>query len=265
MTPLFDSKGWRIPQAGYRTFSRSPKYYYQFGEFNDIENAHRQYLTYYAEECISKDLFESTYRDIISGIKEDPEIANLCEGVCLPFFIPKGENGQDLGASFDHTLSKLEGGIFKPNNLPFKVSFQHYEKLKGQIDGQACPRLRGLYSDRATHDIVGAYFPNALLEYDVATQRLQMDGLSRMPTMCLNGFLDTISVLIGHPKMYLNSDKYSPITILSGEKLSDERFILCLKSYGLQTEFWCLSQKLTEDTYQVSEQWTAGISVYCCV
>ena len=114
-------------------------------------------------------------------------------------------------------------------------------------------------------DQADAYFPNALLEYDVATQRLQMDGLPQSPLMCLNGFLDTISVLIGHPKMYLNSDKYSPITILSGEKLSDERFILCLKSYGLQTEFWCLSQKLTEDTYQVSEQWTAGISVYCCV
>jgi hypothetical protein len=42
----------------------------------------------------------------------------------------------------------------------------------------------------------------------------------------------------------------------------DPRLVLLLKSYGPHLEFWCMTQMLTKDVTQVSEQWSGGISIF---
>jgi hypothetical protein len=65
-----------------------------------------------------------------------------------------------------------------------------------------------------------------------------------------------------YPDMLINSDYYSPILCLSSYIHSDERMILLYKSYGPHLEFWCMTQMLTPNTKQVSEQWTGGITIF---
>ena len=43
---------------------------------------------------------------------------------------------------------------------------------------------------------------------------------------------------------------------------SDERLVLLLKAYGPHMEFWCMTQMLSKNTTQVSEQWAGGLTIF---
>ena len=80
--------------------------------------------------------------------------------------------------------------------------------------------------------------------------------------ICLSGPMDVFSSLIGSPDILFDEHAYSPIICLSSFVHVDPRLVLIIKSYGPNLEFWCLSQMLSNTKTQVSEQWTAGISIY---
>ena len=101
-----------------------------------------------------------------------------------------------------------------------------------------------------------------LQEYSVDAQTTQMKDLKNISNICLSGPIEVSSSLIGNPNLLINKKYYSPVLCLSGVTHIDERLISCFKSYGRHLEFWCLSQMLSKDKKQVSEQWSGGISIY---
>ena len=111
-------------------------------------------------------------------------------------------------------------------------------------------------------DICGYYFPQVLQEYSVDAQILQMKDLKNIPNICLSGPIEVAIALIGNPNLLINKKYYSPVLCLSGVSHIDKRLISCFKSYGRHLEFWCLSQMLSKDKKQVSEQWSGGLSIF---
>jgi hypothetical protein len=66
----------------------------------------------------------------------------------------------------------------------------------------------------------------------------------------------------GIPDLLISEEFYTPILCMSGYVHRDPRLVLLLKAYGPHLEFWCMTQMLTRDTTQVSEQWAGGITVF---
>ena len=117
-------------------------------------------------------------------------------------------------------------------------------------------------SERGT--VVGIYFPQALQEFDLASQRRQMQSLPDPVGMsiCLSGGADICAALTGTPELLFSEEFYTPIPTMAAYVHSDERLVLLLKAYGPHMEFWCMTQMLTPNVTQVSEQWAGGLTVY---
>jgi hypothetical protein len=49
---------------------------------------------------------------------------------------------------------------------------------------------------------------------------------------------------------------------MSSYEHADPRMVLLLKAYGPHLEFWCMTQMLSRNITQVSEQWAGGLSIY---
>ena len=56
--------------------------------------------------------------------------------------------------------------------------------------------------------VVGLYFPQALQEFDIASQRLQMKELPQPSEfgVCLSGAKDIASALVGAPELLISSE-----------------------------------------------------------
>ena len=80
--------------------------------------------------------------------------------------------------------------------------------------------------------------------------------------LVLSGGLDTAAAFVGTPGLLINENDYPPVLCLSSIKHEDERLMLCFKSYGHHLEFWGMSQMLTPEITQVSEQWSGGLTLF---
>jgi hypothetical protein len=74
--------------------------------------------------------------------------------------------------------------------------------------------------------------------------------------------MDICSALIGSPDLLISDEYYAPVLCLSSYVHQDKRLVLLMKAYGPHMEFWCMTQMLTKDTTQVSEQWAGGLTIY---
>jgi hypothetical protein len=80
--------------------------------------------------------------------------------------------------------------------------------------------------------------------------------------VCLSGAKDVTAAIVGSPELLISGEFYTPILCMSSYVHSDPRLVLLIKSYGPHLEFWCMSQMLTKEITQVSEQWSGGLSIF---
>jgi len=88
-----------------------------------------------------------------------------------------------------------------------------------------------------------------------------MDSLPLADSLVLSGGFEAAAALAGSPDLLMNQEAYPPVLCLSAFQHADKRLMLCFKAYGQSLEFWCMSQMLTPTTYQVSEQWSGGLTL----
>jgi hypothetical protein len=210
--------------------------------------------------------FDKKISNIILKISNDINYSNLLNGVYVPFVYTRDVKGADLGTELvDILLPKLQNSFI--NKFPeshFKAILQSHKKLENNIKLDKNSRYQNFVSLSEVKPVIGLYFPQALQEYDVESQRNQMTSLPELTDLniCLSGGMDVCAALIGTPNLLISENFYAPIPILSSYVHEDQRLILMIKAYGPHLEFWCLSQMLNMDTTQVSEQWTGGLTIY---
>ena len=247
----FNSDGRRIPSKDFRVFSEIPKHYYQLKQpildYSKILNNSIRFGGVDAQ--VGPTQFEAACEKLKEEIKDNQDFVNLFNGVHIPFICKRVESVDDLGKDLE--AIELPG---------LQKSFN--EQFPGTISVDPRSRYDGFLEKAQKNTLIGWYFPQALQEFDIESQRKQMTDLPNIDNLCLSGGIDISAALIGLPELLVNEDYYTPILCLSAYVHSDPRLVLLLKSYGPHMEFWCMTQMLSKDVTQVSEQWSGGISFY---
>lgn len=264
----FNEYGRRIPSDKMRLFSDKPSFYYGLDQplinFSDVLSRSKRFGILDSE--VDLDFITKQASDILEDLKNDESYANLLNGVHIPFITDAYRDGEDLGVNLEEKLLVAAKNSFNEKfpESHFKAILQSNSKLQDNISLDNNSNYYTLLNKIKSGPVVGWYFPQALQEFDVKSQRAQMLELEKCigSNVCLSGGLDIIASLVAFPELLISSEKYSPILNLSAYVHADPRLVLLLKAYGPHMEFWCMSQMLTSGVTQVSEQWSGGITIF---
>jgi len=262
----FNENGRRIPSSGLRVFGEAPQSYYQIKKQDiDYSKILSNAMCFGGvDSSVRLDDFELACNKLLQEIESKPDFVNILKGTHIPFICKKYESNYDLGDNLVGIQLPNFQKAFN-NNFPdyhFKAILQSNSKLPGNIKIDARSRYEQFLEKNKKNILVGWYFPQALQEFDVESQRQQMLELPDLGNLCLSGGIDAFAALIGTPELLINEDFYAPILCLSAYVHVDPRLILLMKSYGPHMEFWCMTQMLTKTITQVSEQWSGGLTFY---
>jgi len=263
---FFNDIGRRIPSKGLRTFSEKPLNYYEINEYQiDFSNILSNSIRFGGvNSSIKVDEFKSACNNLRRKFENDKNYQNLFKGISVPFICKENKSVQDFGKDLqDEELPNFQRAFnSKFPNHHFKAILQSDSKLEGNIVLDPRSRYSEFVDACKASTVIGWYFPQALQEFDVESQRLQIVELPKVANICLSGGIDIIAALIGSPGLLISEKSYAPILCLSAYVHKDPRLIILIKSYGGHMEFWCMTQMLTKNIKQVSEQWAGGLTIY---
>ncbi len=267
---LFNQLGRRIAGDGIRIFGKEPSQYYRlyqpaldFEAILDRSSRHGNLR----QNAISSEEFKTKAESLLAKIRADRGYGNLARGVHVPFVVQHAPAAQDFGADLENELLPRVKSAFTERypTAHFKAVLQGETQLQGNITLHPGSHHDRFLAACCSRPVVGWYFPQALQEFDIASQRSQMDTLPPLEGVsgvCLSGAVDIFASLVGSPQLLISEEFYAPILCISAYVHKDPRLALVLKAYGPHLEFWCMTQMLTPTMTQVSEQWAGGITVY---
>jgi hypothetical protein len=264
----FDDNGRRIPGEGARVFGKVPSFYYKLYQPEiDYELTLNRIKEFSFQEVnATPSTFKTAAEALLEKLKDSEVYCHLLKGVKVPFMIGKKARTLDLGEELESDLlpSLQKAFIAKYPDSHFKAVLQSNSELRGNITLAAGSRYEELIAASESGAVVGWYFPQALQEFDVRSQREQMSSLPEIEgvKICLSGGIDICAAVSGVPDLLISDEFYTPILCMSAYAHADPRMVLLLKAYGPHMEFWCMTQMLTPDTTQVSEQWSGGLTIF---
>ena len=265
---FFDDNGRRVPGKDTRVFGSAQSFYYKLNQpaiDYDVVLDRSKRFNFVPQEVTSSD-FKSKADALLEKIKSNGAYVNLLNGVKIPFVTGRKERGADLGKELETDLLPGLKESFNARfpEAHFKAVLQSNSELPKNVSLAPGSRYEQLIAALDVGPVVGWYFPQALQEFDTQSQRRQMTQLPELSgaKVCLSGGIDICASLAGVPDLLISDEFYAPILCMSAYVHRDPRLVLLLKAYGPHMEFWCMTQMLTKDTLQVSEQWTGGITVF---
>ena len=265
---FFADNGRRLASPSMRVFSNSPSDYYRINQpVNDfqmiLERIKKNNLVNINLDPLD---FENRSISLKNKIQNDESFKNILKGVHIPFVYQILNKNDELGSDLEDFLLPAIQNSFKHSypNSNFKAILQSNSVLKNNLKIDSNSRYEKFIEKSSISTVVGWYFPQALQEFDVASQRAQMRELppSCAFNVCLSGAKDVAAAIVGSPELLISTEFYTPILCMSSYVHSDPRLVLLLKAYGPHLEFWCMSQMLTKDITQVSEQWSGGFTIF---
>ncbi|KGF91730.1 MULTISPECIES: hypothetical protein [Prochlorococcus] len=262
----FNELGWRQPNSSYRTYSDSKTNYYKLNEFiNQPQKILEESKKYFPSlKDIDSTLFEKNLEELTKRIESNKDYKPILKSKYYPFIIPINSKKIDIGEQLEKELLPLVERSFT-NEFPdchFKITIQNNLSLQERITISKISRYENLVKTNNKHVICGFYFPEALIGYDIPSQKKQMADLPEFDGICISGALDVCSALIGNPQMLIHKETYSPMLCLTALEHQDRRITCLFKSYGPHLEFWGLGNQLLPGIDQVSEQWSGGLTFY---
>ena len=265
---MFNKLGRSNPSKNCRVFSESPKNFYKLDPLT---------ATYAEQHSAVEQKFDTGDRpsllaieDCLLEIKNEIEnnynYENLFEGTAIPFCMSIDNPSEDLGTKLEKfwlPLLKKEFERQCPGSY-FKATLQGNFELKQSLSIAKDTGYDTFLEAGSNSSIVGYYFPTALQEFDIESQRRKIAKFPKFinSSICLSGPFEIIYSLICYPKLLHSKENYSPILCASALEHDDPRMVMIFKSYGPHLEFWLLSQMLTPTKTQVSEQWSGGLTVF---
>jgi hypothetical protein len=264
----FSNLGRRIPGVGMRVFNKKPSEYYRLNQPNlaYAEILERLKKHGMVPVDISEKIFESHATSLLDMMRVSRDYSGLLNGVHIPFVFKDTQKLPDLGRHIeDHLLPSVQKSF--NDTFPqshFKAVLQSNSELQGSVKIASHSGYESFIEATQRGVVVGWYFPQALQEFDVDSQRRQMETLPQLidAQVCLSGAVDICAAVVGSPELLISEDFYTPILCMSAIEHLDPRMVLLLKAYGPHLEFWCMTQMLTKELTQVSEQWSGGLCVF---
>ena len=266
---FFTDIGRRLPSQGLRIFDDTPQTYYRLDQYainyKDILSNSINFGG--VDPNIDLSTFQVACENLRQQFEESADYRNLFNGVAIPFICKSNKSLDDFGRDLqDVELPNFQRAFnAKFPDRHFKAILQSDSQLAGNITLDPRSRYQAFADTCKSSTVVGWYFPQALQEFDIESQRQQMLELPDISNICLSGGIDIMAALIGSPQLLISEENYTPILCLSAYVHKDPRLVLLMKSYGPHMEFWCMTQMLSKNTTQVSEQWAGGLTLYSLV
>jgi len=264
---LFTDFGRRLPSDDDRIFGVKPSFYYKLNQpaidYDLILERAKKYNL--CKNDLSTADFKSVADSLLNKLKQNDNFSSLANGVHIPFIYHHSDKKDDLGTNLEEKIlpALRESFTDKFPNAHFKAVLQSNSELHGNIKIHPDSHY-DKFLNNSLNGVIGWYFPQVFQEFDIDSQRSQMAKLPELDNvkMCLSGGMDIGAAVVGFPELLISKDHYTPILCMSAFVHSDERLILALKSYGPHMEFWCMTQMLSKNTTQVSEQWAGGLTIF---
>jgi len=264
----FNEYGRRKYSDKYRVFGVNPSFYYKLNliklDYNNQINNLKNFGIINDE--INYLEYQKRSEKLLDKIKKNKNYNNLTSGVMIPFLYKNISMDEDLGVDLiKNLLNSVEKSFI--NKFPeakFKAVLQNKSTLEEKISIDKRSRYEKFVQLSNQNYVIGWYFPQALQEFDVESQRSQMLQLPNSDNfnICLSGGKEICASIVAIPELLINEENYAPILCLSSYLHEDKRMVLTLKSYGPHMEFWSMTQMLTANITQVSEQWTGGLTIF---
>jgi hypothetical protein len=262
---FFSETGRRIPRKEFRLFGETPQTYYRLdGRLNDYSEVLSNSIQFGSvDSSIDLKTFQTACENLKKEFEANSDYRNLFNGLAVPFICKSNKSFDDLGRDLqDVELPNFQRAFnAKFPDHHFKAILQSDSQLAGSITLDPRSRYQSLVNACKSGTVIGWYFPQTLQEFDIESQRQQMDDLPDIGNICLSGGIDIMAALIGNPQLLISEENYAPILCLSAYIHKDPRLVLLMKSYGPHMEFWCMTQMLSKNVTQVSEQWAGGITI----
>ena len=263
---FFSSTGRRTPSEGLRIFGETPQTYYRIDEYavnySDVLSNSIRFGG--VDSSTDAKIFQGACERLREKFLTNTDYRNLFNGMAIPFICKSNKSLDDLGRDLqDVELPNFQRAFNeKFPDHHFKAILQSDSQLVGSISLDPRSRYQDFADACKSGTVIGWYFPQALQEFDIESQRQQMVELTNVGNICLSGGIDIMAALIGNPQLLISENSYAPILCLSSYIHKDPRLVLLLKSYGPHMEFWCMTQMLSKNVTQVSEQWAGGITIF---
>jgi len=267
----FNALGRKIPTLQCRVFNKAESRFYKTSKLLiDREDQHTKAQAYnLIGEFTSFESIEHEHQTLLNLIQNNSDYQNILLGTCIPFAVSMYELELDIGSQIEKRFLPILKENYEQSRKGswFKAILQGENFLKDSlkvVEGTGYGTFMHAVQSRC---VVGYYFPTALQEYDIASQRNQLNILPSDVdfNVCVSGHIEAFYSLLMHPDLLFVRDSYSPILCLSALEHVDPRMVPIFKSYGPHLEFWLLSQMMTPTQTQVSEQWSGGLTIYKCL
>ena len=267
---MFDEFGRKIPTAGDRVFSEIRKSFYKLdGEINlsDYIKFHNTAIS--VGMIFSEIPVENAYQKLIKlykSVELSNHFKNILRGPFIPFSMKLSSVSSDIGTQIEDFFLKNVKNSFE-NQYPqyaFKATLQGREKLLHNMSVSPQTKYTNFMKKVSDQGVYGLYFPTALQGYDILSQQ---KAVMKIPEpedfdVCVSGHIEASYALTVKPGFLKSSKSYAPILCLSAIQHRDKRLVPLFKSYGPHLEFWLMSQMMSPNVTQVSEQWAGGLTVY---
>jgi len=270
-TMLFNELGRKIPTPECRVFDNAKRNFYKINKPSfDVEKQHIKALELkLLDESITFNSVNAEQKALYTSINNNPDYQNLLLGTCVPFAVSIHDLKSDIGEQLEEDFLPLVKKTYEEsqNGSWFKATLQGGNALRNSLNVVEASGYKSFLDAVKSHCVVGYYFPTAFQEYDIASQRNQVNLLPKNEdfSMCLSGHVEASYSLVMYPDLLFDRKNYSPILCLSALEHTDQRMVPMFKSYGPHLEFWLLSQMMTETQTQISEQWSGGLTIYKCL
>ena len=265
---LVNSLGRLNPSSKCRVFSKTPKTFYRLNDV-DIEYSMQHKVAVSAgltDPKLNVSDIKNTFKLLDERIKNSAVYRDLFKATAIPFCLSLPNRKLDIGAELEGNWLPLLKTEFEKqaSGAYFKATLQGNTPLSKNVKAVDGCGYANFLEQHSPASVVGYYFPTALQEFDISSQRKRIINLPKLDELelCLSGPFEIIYSLICYPNLLFDKHTYSPILCASALEHEDPRMVMLFKSYGPHLEFWLMSQMLTPNETQVSEQWSGGITIF---
>jgi len=254
-----DSNGRVIPAGSERVFSPTDRRYFCLEQPKlDLPAIYQRFVNFLGSDPfidLSYGEFNRQVEQVKSEVQTDPSLANLLQGVYVPFVLPKLSFFKDApleqmvvaaGRSFEDSYPNFEFRFLAENDLDAKLELRQDSRWEN---------IRNLWIERS---VVGLYFPTALSGFAIPDHTVVLSRLAK--NLILSGIPEAASAFVGSPSLLMKGDgKYPNLLALTAfipKEQSQSHMFHFFEAYG-----WNLYFNKRSHIGAVSEYYSGGISV----
>lgn len=251
---LFDEYGRKIPGPLTQPVNQVSRRYFRIEQpeidYNAIFTRISRHLG--SPLSLTGDQFAARAKAILAGLAQTPALANMAQGVHVPFFLPRYSH-PDLGEAIEQCHVPAVGSAFAEAFPQYR--FDNHDKLgaAGKLKIRPGSRHERLIEKMGETDVVGYYFP-CLTEFSLPAVQEQMVTLPE--NLLLAGGYDTCAALVGSPGLLQRRDGYPNLLWLAATQTEKEGVDYYFEAYGQNLTF-----NRRAHFGQVSEYWASGLVV----